>query len=203
MLSWRLHKLRRRAGVFGISLMAGFVFTILLSTTLPLAVGARSFTVRSGSMSPAIETGDMVVAQRVSPASVRPGDIVTFNNPAGGELTTHRVRAVRHSGDSYSFVTRGDANNTSERWKVDANGTLGEIAFRVPKLGYVLAPTNGRTGRLLLVGIPALLLCGLGLVRIWRPEEAGVVVPKQASAMVHLLSFRRLSPHPPPPRPEP
>jgi signal peptidase len=192
MLTWRLHKLRLRAGAFVVWLAAGFVFTTLLSITLPTAVGMRSFTVRSGSMSPTIETGDMVVARRIDPGSAKPGDIVTFNNPQGGALTTHRVRTVMRTGDQYRFITRGDANNTSEDWSVDADGEIGQIAYRVPKLGYVLSPTSSDKGRWLLIGIPALLLCALGLVRIWSPEQTGAVVPLRRSAMVELLSFRRL-----------
>jgi signal peptidase len=203
MLAWHLHKVRLQASAFAIWLAAGFVFTILLSTALPSAIGMRSFTVRSGSMSPAIETGDMVVARRIDPGSARPGDIVTFNNPQGGDLTTHRVRSVRRAGDKYRFITRGDANNTSEDWSVVADGEIGQIAYRVPKLGFILSPTNSGRGRLLLIGIPALLLCALGLIRIWRPEQTGAVIPLRRSAMVELLSFRRL-PNvraEPPPRP--
>jgi signal peptidase len=192
MLSWRLHKLRLVAGAFVVWLAAGFVFTTLFSITLPMAVGMRSFTVRSGSMSPTIETGDMVVARRIDPESARPGDIVTFNNPQGGALTTHRVRSVMRTGDKYRFITRGDANNTSEDWSVDADGQIGQIAYRVPKLGYVLSPTSSGKGRMLLIGIPALMLCALGLVRIWRPEQTGAVVPLRRSAMVELLTFRRI-----------
>jgi signal peptidase len=192
MLSWRLHKLRLIAGAFVVWLAAGFVFTTLFSITLPMAVGMRSFTVRSGSMSPTIETGDMVVARRIDPESARPGDIVTFNNPQGGALTTHRVRSVMRTGDKYRFITRGDANNTSEDWSVDADGQIGQIAYRVPKLGYVLSPTSSGKGRMLLIGIPALMLCALGLVRIWRPEQTGAVVPLRHSALVELLAFRRM-----------
>ena len=51
--------------------------------------------VRSGSMSPAIETGDVVVTEPLSPLSARVGDIVTFRDPeGGGKLFSHRVQAV-------------------------------------------------------------------------------------------------------------
>ena len=149
----------------------GFVGVVLGAATLPLAFGLHSYTVRSGSMSPAIDTGDMVVSKQISPTDARIGDIVMFKDPGDGQrLTSHRVRAVhRHNGRSY-FVTRGDANNAFERWNVPNDGTIGEIEYRIPKLGYAVAAISSTPGKLLLVVLPALALLWLGLLRIWRSE---------------------------------
>ena len=49
------------------------------------------------------------------------------------------------------------------------SGTIGEIVYRVPKLGFVLGGIGSGPGRIGLVVLPALLLLGLGLLRIWRP----------------------------------
>jgi hypothetical protein len=44
----------------------------------------------------------------------------------------------------------------------------------VPNAGYALAVVRGPWGKLLLVVVPALLLGGLELVRIWRPRREEV-----------------------------
>ncbi len=180
MLPWRFHKLRLRAGVALTWIVGGFVFTLLLAAVAPAALGLRTYTVRSGSMTPAIRTGDLVATIPISPSEAHAGDIVTFKDPEDADrLITHRVRSVVTDGEQRRFVTRGDANNTSERWSVPLSGSVGRVAYRLPKLGYALAPLGESAGRLGLVVLPALLLLALGLVRIWRPERVGATAAER------------------------
>jgi signal peptidase len=172
MLSWRLHKAPLRAGAFLTWAVGGFVIALLGAAVAPPALGLHSYAVRSGSMAPTIETGDLVIARSISPTEAEVGDIVMFKDPDGsGRLISHRVRAIRrHGGRSY-FVTRGDANTGFERWNVPDSGTIGEISYRVPNLGYVLGGIGSAPGKVGLIVIPALALLWLGLVRIWQPER--------------------------------
>jgi signal peptidase len=109
----------------------GLLFGTLLAAVAPQLAGYRSFTVRSGSMTPAIETGDVVVTKPIAPLSARVGDVVTFVDPEGtGKLFSHRVQSVRAVGDDVAFVTRGDANTSTEHWRVPASGSVGKVARR-------------------------------------------------------------------------
>lgn len=160
----------RRARLAALWLCLGALFATLLAAAAPLALGDRSFTLRSGSMTPALETGDVVVTEPVAPLSVRVGQIVTFLDPEGsGRLYSHRVQSIEPAGDVVRFVTRGDANTATERWSVPAGGTIGRVAYRVPKIGYALVWTETPEGRVALVVVPALLLLWTALARIWRP----------------------------------
>ena len=144
---------------------------VMLAIGLPYAFGFKSFTVMSGSMEPAIGTGAVVVERPIAPREARVGDVVTFKDPEGtGRLITHRVTSVRLRGDGARFVTKGDANNTAERWNVPADGSIGRVAYDVPKVGYLMVHAGGRYGRLLLLALPALLLAAYEVFRIWRPE---------------------------------
>ena len=149
----------------------GLVFALLVAASAPLALGEHSYTVRSGSMAPAIDTGDIVVTQSISPLQARIGDIVTFKDPDGsGRLISHRLRRIRVAAGETRFVTKGDANNTSEHWAVPADGRIGRVAYRLPRLGYALFWVDTPPGRIGLISLPALLLCAFGLMRIWRPQ---------------------------------
>jgi signal peptidase len=148
----------------------GLLFGTLLAAVAPQIGGYRSFTVRSGSMTPAIETGDVVVTKSISPLAARVGDVVTFVDPEGtGKLFSHRVQSVRAVGGEVAFVTRGDANTSTEHWRVPASGSIGRVAYRIPKIGYALSWVDSGPARLALIAIPALLLLWAALVRIWRP----------------------------------
>jgi signal peptidase len=167
----------RRLRMLALWIGLGLVFGALLAAVAPQLAGYRSFTVRSGSMTPAIETGDVVVTEPISPLAAKVGDVVTFVDPEGtGKLFSHRVQSVRASGAEVAFVTRGDANTSTEHWRVPAAGSIGKVAYRIPKIGYALAWVDSGPARLALVAIPALLLLWAALVRIWRPErEAGAL----------------------------
>jgi signal peptidase I len=159
-------RLRILAIWIGIGLLAG----TLVAAVAPQLAGYRSFTVRSGSMTPAIETGDVVVTASISPLSARVGDVVTFVDPEGtGKLFSHRVQSVRAAGDEVAFVTRGDANTSTEHWRVPADGSIGRVAYRIPKIGYALSWIDSGPARLALIAIPALLLLWTAMARIWRP----------------------------------
>jgi len=160
----------RRTRMLVLWIGLGLLFGALLAAVAPQLAGYRSFTVRSGSMTPAIETGDVVVAESISPLAARVGDVVTFVDPEGtGKLFSHRVQSVRAAGDEVAFVTRGDANTSTERWRVPADGSIGRVAYRIPKIGYALSWIDSGPARLALIAIPALLLLWAAMVRIWRP----------------------------------
>ena len=144
---------------------------IALALVAPLAFDARPLAVLSGSMEPVLGTGDISVVKTIAPLDARPGDIVTFRDPSNDErLITHRVRAMRAEGDGVFFVTRGDANNVSERWRVPANGEIGRVAYRIPELGWALMYARRQGLFIVLLGAALALLLVLELASIWRSD---------------------------------
>ncbi len=164
-----------RLRLFATWALSSFVLAVLLAAVLPLAFGARSMVVRSGSMTPAIRTGDVVVVRPISPAEAEVGDIVTFQEPNGsGNLLVHRVRAIAREGGEVAVTTQGDANTNREDWKVAADGTIGTVAYRVPLLGFATRWIASPGGRVALVVLPALLLAASLLTAIWRTRPEPV-----------------------------
>jgi signal peptidase len=150
----------------------GFAIGIAVALAVPFAFHARPLVVLSGSMEPALRTGDVSVVRSIAPLDARPGDIVTFRDPDNADrLITHRVRAMRVQGDAVVFRTRGDANNVSEHWRVPATGEIGRLMYRIPKLGWVLSYARSKGLFILLLGGALALLLVLELSAIWRPEE--------------------------------
>ena len=159
----------------------GATAALVLALFVPYLLGGSSFTVMSGSMAPALRTGDVVVDQGIRAADAKVGDVVTFRDPEGSHrLITHRVRRIRiGAGSVVSFVTRGDNSNAVQRWSVPASGSIGLVRARVPYLGYALWITRQPLGRLLFVVVPALLLAVSEIGRLWRPRPPQ---PRQTSS---------------------
>ena len=136
--------------------------------------------VNSGSMSPALSTGDGFVAV---PAPVaddpEPGDVVVYRSETieAGELVTHRV--VGETDDGY--VTRGDANPVTDQQAGEPPVTRDRIVAQALSVdGDVVALPGLGWGSMWLrdlvraspVGVPPasvelLLLIG-GAVLFWR-----------------------------------
>jgi signal peptidase len=149
----------------------GAVASLALAVTLPPLFGYQVLTVLTGSMQPTIGVGAVVVDELISPLDASIGDIVTFSDPdRRGRLITHRLQDVRVRGRRAYMVTKGDANDSVERWSVPVDGKVGRVAYQVPKLGYVREWFAGRGGRIAL----AIVVVCLGiwvLVDLWGPQK--------------------------------
>ena len=149
----RPHSAQRRLSGGAIWLSAGFALALLIPAVLPNAAGYESFVVRSGSMEPTIHRGDVLVSDPISADRAKAGDIVTFDDPLGGDLITHRVSAVTTSGEEVLFVTKGDANDGVERWRVSADAQIPRLSYRIPKLGHTALTAEDPHKRLVLIGL--------------------------------------------------
>ena len=140
-------------------LMSAVAVALLISLVCvcpPLISGqTRVMTVMSGSMSPEIGVGDVIVTKTVDPADIRVGDIITYAPRSYGVVITHRVVDINDAGD---FVTKGDAVKTVDIDTVKPDQVIGKHDLTIPFLGYLLHYAHQPIGFVILVGIPALLL---------------------------------------------
>jgi len=133
------------------------------------AAGYRGLVDRSGSMSPAINPGDLLVVRGAPALSIRPGAIVTFNDAAlQGRPVTHRVVSVTALAGRSEFLTRGDANAAPERWSVAGTAAVAVVRARIPWIGRATMWMTGALARTLVLSLLALMLSVEVLRRIWR-----------------------------------
>ena len=150
---------------------------LLLAAMLFLSVGPRllpyqSLVVRSGSMSPHIPVGSLVLYHRAAATQIKVGDVIVFAKPGSpDEKVTHRVYRIGQGPNGRYFETKGDANGAPDAWRISATGS-GWVAFaHAPDVGYVLGYLQTGSARMLLIVVPALLLGVLTLIEIWRPRS--------------------------------
>jgi len=90
----------------------------------------RVLSVLTGSMSPTIDAGDMVVVTRYSGEVPRPGEVVTYwKDDQTRSLITHRV--VQRLANGY-LQTKGDANHEADGGWTDPNRLVGKVVFTIP-----------------------------------------------------------------------
>lgn len=123
------------AGVVGLTVLAACLWALLWATVVPLVLGWHSVVLTSGSMGPALHTGDVVLAAPVDDADgARPlgvGAVIVFE--AGPDrLVTHRIVDRTPDGD---YVTKGDANERIDSSPVTPSQVLGTARAIVPYVG--------------------------------------------------------------------
>lgn len=125
------------AARFGMGLLSLFTTTVVLAlmawAVVPdMLLGWQSSVVASGSMSPRINEGDIVVVRPLDSDAFQPGDVVLFDTEAGP--TVHRL--VERSG--HFFTTKGDANTAHDARPVHVDSVRGRGVYLVPWIGLPL-----------------------------------------------------------------
>ncbi|AIY03645.1 hypothetical protein ART_4046 [Arthrobacter sp. PAMC 25486] len=133
---------------------AGQIFSwLLLLTVLAIAAvmiviprvgGATAYTVLTGSMAPGMPPGSLAVVRPVDPATLRTGDVITYQLKSGAPaVVTHRVVGVGSTLDGeLRFTARGDAN-TANDLPVRSEQIRGSLWYQLPWLGHVNSVLTG------------------------------------------------------------
>jgi signal peptidase len=146
---------------------------VVVAGLVVVLLGFRPLVIRSGSMVPTYHVGDVVLVDPIPAHDLRAGDVVSLEYyPEYGESLTHRVRAVQQVDGRVDVETRGDANDSSERWSVPADATVGRVVASVPAIG---APaTLVRTATLpLLIGVALTAVVVVVVLRGRGPRAPG------------------------------
>lgn len=129
-------------GILIVSLTLVLITSVVskFSGNTPSVFGFSLFRVSSGSMSPELEVGDVILVKDCDGKTVEKGDIVTYVATSGemaGMLITHRVvKAPYQEGSGYYIVTKGDANPVNDE-PVNINKIEGKMLAKVGILKYL------------------------------------------------------------------
>lgn len=162
----------RRTIVHGareVLLTAGAVLGLvcILATVAGYTFGITPLVFRSGSMSPAIDTGDLAVARTVDAASLKTGDIVSVID-AEGNRVTHRLRTSSAQGDARQLTLQGDANDSPDA-EVYTVTRAERVLFNIPKAGYAVDAVAGQGGLFVL----GAYVTGMLVLAFRRPPPGG------------------------------
>ena len=130
----RVRRARFYLGLLGLFVVGYVTMSLALVAIAPaIGLGWTSAVLTSGSMSPLIRTGDVVVASPHDGRGLDPGTVVVFSDAAG--LVTHRIESTNPDG---SYVTKGDANLQPDSTPLRPEQVVGVGKFIVPLIGLPL-----------------------------------------------------------------
>jgi signal peptidase I len=128
--------------------VAGAIVVLFI---LPRLTGGSALTVLTGSMTPGIPVGSLAFIRPVDPATLRVGDVATYQRESGvASYVTHRVVGIDPSTNPEAFTFKGDANRGPDEDPVPGTAIRGQLWFHVPYLGSIRDALHGKAGLSLL-----------------------------------------------------
>lgn len=139
-------------------------FTMLRAKKMgvqPSVMGHKFYTVLTGSMSPTIEPGDLVIVKETPANEIKEGDIITFASSQSDNITTHRVKQVIKE-DEIKFVTKGDANNVEDPNPVSEQLLVGRVVKHIGGLGSKMQYMQKNLNKIII----AIIVIAVGLTGV-------------------------------------
>ncbi|MDI2037342.1 signal peptidase I [Paenarthrobacter nitroguajacolicus] len=170
---------RRVAGavakVVAVGLLVIGALVFLFLAIGPRVLGYQTSTMLTGSMSPLINPGDVVVTVPTLIQDIKVGDIITYHIPVEDQrVETHRIVEITTTADGGVAVqTKGDANNGIDPWIATLQGkTVDKQVATIPYVGNAIRVLREpMVLNILMYGAPAILVIGM-LASIWTKDPS-------------------------------
>lgn len=128
---------------------------VMLISKINIPGAFQTFLVQSGSMSPTIKTGDLIMVKPMN--NYIPGDVITFNN-SKNQKVTHRIVNIKTENNVQKIFTKGDANKVLDDGYIYSNQVIGKVNYQIPYLGNLVFFSKTLPGLIVLIFIPTLLI---------------------------------------------
>lgn len=155
--------------------MVTAVAAFLFLAVGPRVLGYQTSTMLTGSMSPLINPGDVVVSVARPAAQLKAGDVISYGIPVEDHrVETHRIIDVDRGADgTVTIRTKGDANPAADPWTATLqDDTVAVHTVTIPYLGTAIRTLRDPLVQSALTyGAPALLV-GVLLTAIWKKPTA-------------------------------
>jgi len=141
--------------IFSRVVLAILILIIIVLGLIHFVPGYGILFVRSESMMPDINLGDVVVTGPVDgilSGEIEPGKVITYE--MGKNRITHRVLSF----DGGTIITKGDALEEPDPRPVSLSQVRGIVFFRIPYVGYLSSYIRTRNGWFLAIILPAVIL---------------------------------------------
>lgn len=111
------------------------VITIVLVIWFALGIfPVKPIAIATGSMEKEICVGDVAIIKKCNSNDVNVGDIIEYQME--GYTVVHRIIEKRQNNGKFSFITKGDNNNTPDRDEVKEDQLIGKVIFKIKYIGY-------------------------------------------------------------------
>ena len=146
------------------TLLMALVILLTVPLTIPRLFGYQIYGILTDSMEPVYPVGSVVYVKPAEPEDIQVGDTITFRLGTGTDATaTHRVEEI--DTEQQQFITKGDANASSDVDPVPFSQLEGKVTGKLPWFGGFSRILHTGTGTAACI---AVFILALGM---WRAAE--------------------------------
>ena len=168
------------------------IFTIVAVNTFDRTnrslFGYKAYIVLSDSMSATdFSAGDLVLSKEVDPATLRAGDIISFQSTDTdnyGEVVTHKIRELTtDENGNPGFITYGTTTGKNDESIVTYDFVLGKYRTHLPGVGKFFQFLKTTPGYIVCIFLPFLLLIlmqGFNSIRLFKRYKREQLVEIEA-----------------------
>ncbi|MDR0979417.1 MAG: signal peptidase I [Lachnospiraceae bacterium] len=95
----------------------------------------RPLAIATGSMSPTINAGDVVILKKSKIEDIQKGDVIEFTDEYGNTVV-HRAVDIKNQNGQIYITTKGDNNSKSDSLITTSENFKGKILFKIKYIGY-------------------------------------------------------------------
>lgn len=128
--------------IFIIPTLIAFIILVILVSGL---FRYKMIAIASDSMRPEYARGDAIIYEKIEIQKLEVGDILAFQKD--DRVVTHRIVKIWNQGGEYSFVTKGDNNNSIDTFVPKEANVLGKVRFKIKYIGYPTVKMNEFFGK--------------------------------------------------------
>lgn len=128
-----------------IFIIPSIVLLIILIILISGISKYKLIAIATNSMQPSYGRGDAIVYEKIKVKDFKVGDILAYQKD--DIVVTHRIIKVWKKGNEYSFVTKGDNNNTEDYYMPKSSDVLGKVRFSLKYIGYPTVLINEYFGK--------------------------------------------------------
>lgn len=149
-------------------MLAGMLVFFTRSSNAPVFGGVQSYTILSGSMSPAIPVGSIVLTRPASSYGLH--DVITYSHNA--QMVTHRIVAITGRGSESVYTVKGDANAIPDTDVIPIANVRGKVTTVFPYLGILIGYIRTPFGFFSTIVLPGILFIALELYAIHEEYQS-------------------------------
>jgi signal peptidase len=158
---------------------------VAVAIVVPALLGMQRYVITGGSMTGTFSKGSVIYSRLTPTDQLKVGDIITFVPPGYSSSITHRIIGIDQgqTGERV-YHTKGDFNAAADPWAVNlVQPEQARYVLHIPYVGYFLAALAIRQVRIVLIGLPALLIAVSLLWSLWG--QAGEELARQETEADH------------------
>jgi signal peptidase I len=177
---------KRIAGWLMTALVVLVFAIVLVIMVIPAVMGLQRYVITGGSMTGTIPKGAVIYSELIPTSELKAGDVITFVPPGQTGAVTHRILSIKQ-GENGKLVyeTKGDFNDFVDPWDMNLEDPrAARYSYHIPTVGYALMLLSIKQVRMLVIGLPAIVIAVSMLVSLWRAAgpQAQALAPAAAIA---------------------